>query len=69
MARLIEKLLKNHYKTMYSIILGLLSGSVYALFKDPIVFQSGLSPGIIAIGVASFLLGSVISFNLGKKRL
>ncbi|MCL2813630.1 MAG: DUF368 domain-containing protein [Oscillospiraceae bacterium] len=40
MLRLIEKLLKNHYETVYSVILGLLAGSVYALINDPIVFKS-----------------------------
>ncbi|MCL2549521.1 MAG: DUF368 domain-containing protein [Methanimicrococcus sp.] len=69
MTRLIEKLLQNHYKTTYSIILGLLIGSVYALFRDPIVYQSGLTALIIVAGIVTFLLGSVISFNLGKTKL
>ena len=69
MARLIEKLLKNYYKITYSIILGLLLGSVYVLFREPIVYKSGISTIIIMIGSATFLLGSAISFNLGKKRL
>ena len=69
MARLIEKLLKNYYKITYSIILGLLLGSVYVLFKEPIVFQSGISAITITIGTGTFLLGCTISFNLGKKRL
>ena len=69
MARLIEKLLNNYYKTVYSIILGLLLGSVYALFKEPIVFQSGMSAMIIASGAVTLSLGCAISFNLGKKKL
>jgi putative membrane protein len=69
MARLIEKLLKNYYKITYSIILGLLLGSVYVLFKEPMVFQSGISAITITIGTGTFLLGCTISFNLGKKRL
>ena len=69
MARLIEKLLKNYYRTIYLIILGLLLGSVYALFREPIVFQSGISPVIIVVGIAAFLSGCVISFVIGKKRL
>ena len=69
MARLIEKLLKNYYKITYLIILGLLLGSVYALFKEPIVFQSGVSAIIIAIGSVTFIVGCIISFNLGKKHL
>ena len=69
MARLIEKLLKNYYKVTYSIILGLLLGSVYVLFKEPIVFQSGTSEIIIIIGSVTFLSGCIISFYLGNKRL
>jgi putative membrane protein len=69
MARLIERLLKNYYKITYLIILGLLLGSVYALFNEPIVFQSGTSVTILVIGSATFILGCVISFNLGKKHL
>ncbi|MCL2762748.1 MAG: DUF368 domain-containing protein, partial [Treponema sp.] len=69
MVRLIERLLKNHHKVVYSIILGLLLGSVCVLFKDPIVYKSGISAIIIIIGIVTFSLGSVLSFMLGKKRL
>lgn len=69
MARLIENLLKHHYKTMYSLILGLLLGSVYALFREPFIFQSGVSTLIIIAGGATLLLGSLLSFSLAKKRL
>ena len=69
MARLIENLLKNHGKMIYSIIFGLLSGSVYALFNDPIAYQSGLSGPMIMIGTVTLLLGGAVSFTLGKKRL
>ena len=68
-ARLIEKLLKNHHKTVYSIILGLLVGSVYSLFRDPIVYQSGISESAIAVGVVTFLCGCAASYSIGKKRL
>jgi len=69
MARLIEKLLKNYSEIIYSIILGLITGSVYALFNEPIVYKSGVSPLIIAIGALTFLLGGATSFFLGKKKL
>jgi putative membrane protein len=69
MARLIEKLLINYHRTVYSIILGLLAGSICVLFMDPIVYKSGISAIIIAIGVVMFALGCVLSFILGKKRL
>ena len=68
MARLIEKLLTNYNKIIYSIILGLLLGSVYALFNDPILFQTGTSAPFIIIGIFMFMAGCVISFILGKKR-
>jgi putative membrane protein len=69
MARLIEKLLKNHRKTVYSVILGLLTGSVFVLFADPLVYKSGISAIIIIIGIVAFLSGCVLSFIAGKKRL
>jgi len=69
MARLIGRLLKNYTKIIYSIILGLLIGSVYALFREPITFQSSISALIIIIGVVLFFLGGLLSFTLGKKRL
>lgn len=69
MVKLIEKLLKNYYTNIYSIILGLLIGSVYALFKEPIVFQSGTSTLIIMIAITTFLLGCIASFTIGKRRL
>ena len=68
MARLIEKLLTNYHKTVYCIIFGLLLGSVYALFSDPILFQTGASAPFIVVGVLTFLAGGVISFMLGRKR-
>ena len=69
MARLIEKLLKDHYKTVYLIILGLVTGSVYALFNDPIIYQSGISPIIVLTGLPTISAGAAISYMLGKKRL
>jgi len=68
-ARLIEKLLKNYHDTIYSIILGMLTGSVYSLFKDPIVYQSGVSASVIAVGAVTFLCGCTASYSVGKKRL
>ena len=69
MVKLIGMLLSKYSRIVYSIILGLLTGSVFALFKDPIVYKSGFSPPIIAIGIAVFILGAALSFFMGKKRL
>lgn len=69
MARLIEKLLKNHYKTTYCIILGLLAGSVFAIFKEQLFAQSDLSAWSVIIGIFTLCAGSMLSFRLGKSRL
>jgi putative membrane protein len=69
MARLIEKLLLNYHAVIYSIILGLLLGSVYALFREPIVYQSGISTAFIIMAAVTFICGGFASYNIGKKRL
>ena len=69
MIRLIEKLLKKYHRIVYLIILGLLLGSVYTLFSDPIIFQSDTSTAVIIIGIVTLLSGCVASFNIGKVRL
>ena len=69
MARIIETLLKKHPRQVYLVILGLILGSVCALFRDPIVYASGVSGGVIALGLVTFALGGGLSFFLGKKRL
>jgi len=69
MVALIEKLLKNYSKVVYSIILGLLTGSVCVLCKDPITYRSGISAPVVIIGIVTFSLGCLFSYKLGKKRL
>ena len=71
--RLIERLLEKYHNVVYSVILGLIIGSVYALFRDPVVFQSyrgvEIAPWVYAVGAVTFLLGCAASFFIGKKRL
>jgi len=69
MIRLIEKLLEKHRKPVYSVILGLMVASFVVLIMEPMVYRSGVSVLIVLIGIATFSLGCVASFNLGKKRL
>jgi putative membrane protein len=69
MVRIIEKLLNNYSKALYLIILGLISGSVIALFNNPIVYKSGVTALMIVIGALTILAGFAIAFTLGKKRL
>lgn len=63
-ARLIEKLLKEYEQIVYLAILGLLVGSVYALLRTPIVWQSGTDRIVISIVV--FCAGCVMSFKLDR---
>ncbi|MCL2709138.1 MAG: DUF368 domain-containing protein, partial [Defluviitaleaceae bacterium] len=69
MARFIERLLGRHGKIVYTVILGLLAGSLYALFRNPITYQSGISAPAIVFGVFTFAAGAFASFFIGRKRL
>ena len=69
MARIIERLLENHTKFIYSIILGLMLGSVYALFNEPILYQSGVTATDFIIGFVMLMAGVFASYTLGKKRI
>jgi putative membrane protein len=69
MARLIERLLTRHHRLVYSLILGLLIGSVYALFNEDIVWQSGISAPLIVAATLTLALGCAVSYLLGRKRL
>jgi len=69
MCRLIEGLLKDHYTTAYSIILGLLLGSIYALMREQILTQEGAQAPVIVAAILTCAAGCFLSFNLGKKRL
>ena len=68
-ARLIEALLNKYRSILFSAILGLLSGSVAVLFKDPIVYKSGVSALIISIGAAASVIGFVVSYLIGRKKI
>ena len=67
MAKLIGKLLNDYPLTINPIILGLMIGSVYMLFRDHIMYQSDVTTPLIIIGVITFLAGFAISFLLGRR--
>jgi putative membrane protein len=69
MARLIEKLLINYHTVIYSVILGLLTGSVYSLLREPMVYRSGVSFWTTVMAAGTFTLGCVASHAMGKKKL
>ena len=70
-SRFISVLLKKFHKTTYFVIIGLVVGSVFALF-EPDAFSVkdslyGLGPVSATAAVLSLLLGIFTSYNLGKK--
>ena len=69
MCRIIEGLLERHYTVAYSIILGLLLGSIYALLREQILAQSEIQAATVVIAVITCAAGCLLSYNLGKKRL
>ncbi|MCL1806858.1 MAG: DUF368 domain-containing protein [Oscillospiraceae bacterium] len=68
MSKMIGILLKSYYRQVNLVLLGLLLGSVYALFNEPGVYQSDFSVSLVTAGIVTFLLGGLLSFVLGRKR-
>jgi putative membrane protein len=69
MARAVGYLLEQHTHAVYSVILGLIIGSIYALFGESILYQNPLSPLVIAAGVMMLGVGVAMSFKLGQKKI
>ena len=68
MARLVEKLLARYYRTVFTVLLGLLIGSVYVLLNDPITYQSGVDTWALVSAAATFALGCVFAYQLGIRQ-
>ena len=68
-AKLIKNLLEKHTKTVYSIILGLVIGSVYSLSEEFIISQRGVNLLIVFAGILACAIGFVLSFTLGRKKI
>ena len=69
MARIVGILLESYTKIVYSIILGLIIGSVYALLREDMVYESGTAVPMVVAAVAAFIAGWVLSFILGQKKM
>lgn len=70
-SKLISFLLKNAFNITYFSILGLIFGSIFSIFKDPITYQShtnGLSLNIMLVSVFTFFIGFFIALKLGKNK-
>ena len=61
-ARLISFLLKKYRLTVFSAILGLVVGSIYAIFPEGF----GLNTATL-VGAVTFLAGGALSYLVGKR--
>ena len=70
MSRLIAVLLKKFHSATYFAILGMIFGTIFAVFSNDATYQSHdqVTPGLIAAAVLFFAVGSIVSLKLGKKQ-
>jgi len=66
-SKVILILLTRHYSITYFTILGLMIATVYAIFVDPITYQSGVDFISIVLGIGTFGIGFTTSYILGRK--
>lgn len=66
-SKVIEILIAKVFSITYFSILGLIFGSIFAIFKDPVTYQSGVNITIICISVITFVIGFALSIILGKE--
>ncbi len=69
-SKIIEILLEKAYSYTYFAILGLIFGSIFSIFKDPITYQSysnGIAFSHIIAAIVCCAVGIIISLILGKE--
>lgn len=66
-SKLISFLMSKYYSTTYFTILGLMLGSIYGIFAEPMTYQSGTSFVSIAVSVLTLSAGYFIAIKLGDK--
>ena len=66
-SRLIAMLLEKYHTVTYFAIVGLIFGTIFAMFSDDATYQSGLTLGVLVFSVLAFFAGTAISLALGKK--
>ncbi|MCL2528011.1 MAG: DUF368 domain-containing protein [Defluviitaleaceae bacterium] len=68
-SKLIAMLLERHFSITYFAILGMVIGTIFAVFSDPDTYYSveRMTAGIIVTGVIAFIVGMVIALFFGKR--
>jgi putative membrane protein len=65
----IALLLEKHFSLTYFIIIGLVLGTIFALFADPRTYQSGdVTPLSAGAAAAVFIAGALLALKLGKQK-
>ena len=67
-SKLIAFLLKKFFSVTYFAILGLIFGTIFAVFYDPRTYQSidVMTVGVVVFGVVAFIIGMAIALMFGK---
>ena len=70
MSRLIAVLLEKFHSATYFAILGMIFGTIFAVFSDDATYRShdAITPGLVAAAVLIFAVGMMVSLKLGKKQ-
>jgi putative membrane protein len=66
-SRLISILLEKYNRLTYLIILGLIFGSIFTIFSNPISYQSGVGFTTIIISIFTFTIGFLICLKFGNE--
>ena len=68
MSKLIAFLLERFFSVTYFVILGLVFGTIFAVFADSDTYRSVevMTPVIVIFGIIAFLVGMVIALMFGK---
>ena len=67
MARLMEKLMRDHYEAVYASILGLVLGSLIIILIDSVLPEIGQSVLSTVLSVILFIAGSLAAYMIAKR--
>jgi len=68
-SHLIAKLLKKYHSITYFAIMGMIFGTVFAVFNNDAAYQSHaeITPALVLIALVVFAVGVAVSLKLGKR--
>jgi len=69
-SKLIALLLKKHFTVTYFAILGMVVGTIFAVFYNPDTYQSveRMTALVIIYGMIAFIIGMIIALMFGKRQ-